>query len=223
MRRQEGQVVEKYTHPRFGGEYPIRFRKGDGDFVSNYGDQRFECDSIHEVRKLLKKAIESSSELIWVPVINIYFGRRWSGNDENRVSFGYNRNWMAQKVDGKWLKAEWETEVYKDDEKRKFGEKLDRLSEMREFSVSRYIHGNKTDLPFKIPFTDTFDSGSSETPHYYLEYTEELWTMLEKLEEALGKLQNRIIEYLGNDKLRAMLVANVSKLLPAPEEKKGRK
>lgn len=223
MRSRRGAIIERYTHPKFGGNVEIRLDRADGTFSAEYGDQSFSSPEIVKVRQWLEKAVTKGTDLVWIGVIRITFPRRWNRDDEHTVGINFDRFWIAKKLDGGWVKADWDTEVYSDEKSRNFGEKADRLAGMTRFAIERSFRDGreKREVEFSLPFTDTFDEGEPKNPQYYLAYDEPTWAMLEKLNVTLDELQDRIKKFLGDAETRKLLISNATGFLlpPAPKEK----
>ena len=200
--RREGAKVDVYNHPRLRGNVVIRFDKSRGVFRATYGNVPFETSTIGEIRVQLRQAIEAGESVTWEQVLKIEFGRRCNDED-TRVELDYSRFLVAKMCDGKIIKCEWEVAA------------KDRIEHSKGLIISYWKNGRNIVPDFKLPFTDL---GGGDSPVYYVAYTEEMWQALHELTAALGKLQKKIIEVLGNEKLRAAFVAGTTRLLPSGEK-----
>lgn len=235
MRKGElGRRLEFYTHRKYGGEIPI-YLNGHGTFSGVISDVVLSADTKQALIKLLEETLKNQTNLEWIPVIEIEFGYSWNtsrNRDEERntvkeeVQIEFCRFWIAQKIDKHWIEASWDVEHW--DDREKVIETGDRLSRSKQFHriSGRYNpttskHEDLTDL--KLPHTVKAEDRDEE-PKYYIPYTEELWTALNSISTRMEELQNRIIQVLKTPESRAGLIANISKLLPAPqpEPKKGK-
>lgn len=214
--RREGAKVDIYNHERLGGAVAIRFDKASGIFRAKFGDVNFQAETIGDLRLKLRTAIEAGQDVTWQPVIKITFGRRWNDDEKGKVEFDYDRQWFARMCDGHWIHSAWDTKVYKAGDKKPEYNAHDRLAESNRFAIERYERGQHIELTFKIPFTDHEDS---DTPTYYVAYTEPLWTALKDLTKTLDRIQKKLVEVLGSEKKRAQFIAGIGlRLLPGGEQ-----
>jgi hypothetical protein len=208
--RRQGAKVKAFTHRRLGVTVDIRLDKSTGDFNATFADIEYKATTLGEIQELITKAIEGGTEIEWQGVIIISFGGSWHSDDESvTIDLNYKREWFAKKTDGGWVHSEWNTKVYPVGVKRvdAWSEEKDRLASATGFSIWRYRNGAHVDIDFKIPFTDREDS---ETPMFYVAYTDEMWSALNGLKSNMRALRKQLVKVLGTEKLRAQFTAALS-------------
>jgi len=231
-----GRKIEVYTHPKYGGSVPI-YLNNIGTFHATFGedDVTLSAETKSELMKLVDETLKNRTNLEWFPVIEIEFGTNFSfshrrdedekNSKSSEVQLLFERFWIAKKIDKKWIEASWSVTSYHEIHRPKT-ETGDRLSRSLQFRVSgkydrntgREIDLTEFSLPHTIKATDR-----DEMPKYYVPYTEELWLALNNITNRMEELQKKIIDVLKTPESRANLIANVSKLLPAPKpEPKGK-
>ena len=207
--KSKGRLIENYEHRKAHVSVPIRFYSDEGVFRAKFNNQIFHDADIRKLRNQLFIAIEQGTSLEWQPVIIVSFGNHFR-EDIHLVSMSFDREWFAKRADGGWLNAEWDTKVFEPGEERKFGGPSDRFHSASYFSISRYKNGQRVDVNFEIPFTDREYNGTDSYPTYYIAYTEELWATLEALRDTLRKIEQRIIDVLGNERKRLELITTIT-------------
>jgi len=224
---QFGRRIEFHSHPKYGGNVPI-YLDHVGTFRAVIGDVVLTANTKVELIRLTDESLKSQTDLKWLPIIEINFGSHFSyREDPDRNSSSveadleYNRYWIAQKIDKHWIKASWDVEHWPDYNKPKKIEVGDRLERSKSFDLTKYdrtTHEHQQITDLKLPYIVKAED-RDETPTYYVEYSEELWTALGAITKRMRELQARIIEVLKTPESRALLVADVSHLLPAPKKR----
>lgn len=231
-----GRRIEFYTHRKYGGNVPI-YLSSTGEFSAVIGDVILKGNQKNELIKLVDETLKNQTNLEWIPIIEIEFGYRWGNSRKNQderrnsvdseVKLQFVRFWIAQKIDSRWIEAHWDIEhfEYGKDKKVEIGDRLERSRQFRISGPYDKNTGRQTDLTeFKLPYTEKEDRSEDEMPKYYVGYTDELWRALNQIADRMQELQVKIVDVLRTPESRARLVADVSKLLPAPapEPKKKR-
>lgn len=225
MRRgQLGRRIEYYTHPKYGGHVPIYLDAGKYLFSAVIGDITLQDENLNKLRKMIDESLKNQTDLKWLPIIQISFGYtyRRSNDDlrnggEKETCFRFTRYWIAQKIDRKWIEAEWDVEHWPMESRKKIIETGDRLERSKSFDLTSYnkethVYDDVTDL--KLPYIKKRED-RDETPVYYIPYTEPLWQALQELAKRMDDLQHRLIKLLGSAEKREQLVAQISNLFPA--------
>jgi hypothetical protein len=225
MRRHHlGRRIEFYSHTKYGGHIPIYLDQA-GTFTAVIGDVELQANTKAQVIKLTVDSLKAQSDLKWIGLIEISFGSRyrWQDDDEeghNKSNFDielqYERYWIAQKIDKHWVKASWDVTHYPAYGKKvtEVGDRLERSNRFQEITrYNRITHETEDITDFTLPYIKKPEE-RDETPIYYIEYNEDLWLALKSITTRMKDLQIKIIEVLKTPESRAMLIADVSRLLP---------
>jgi hypothetical protein len=206
-----------WSHPKFGIDVPIFLDTQKALFTAVIGDNhKLQDENLAALEKLLVADIEKTAKMEWIGIIQINFGgwRDRSTADDKKfsVTMNFERYWIAQKSDRRWLKSDWENKADK------------RLADCESFSISRKTPGDyrRTDiLDLSFPFIEKADEDDDEEFGVaYVPYREDLWFSLVDVGTRIEALENKLNDLIMSDKGRAALVENASKfLLPAPKKK----
>jgi len=165
-------------------------------------------------------------------VIEIGFGYRFHASrddDKNSISrevnFQCKRYWLAQKIDGHWISADWDVTTWPDARKKPVTEIGDRLARSQKFteldSYDRHTSQTVVLKNLKLPHTKKRED-RDETPTYYIPHDESLWAALRELAGRIDTLQDKIIELLGSTEHRNRLAASMQNLLPESTKDAGK-
>lgn len=241
MRRPGRQFIETWQHQRYKDKVDIYLDKKDGRFHGEYSDEVLFSSTLEELRKLLSKKVEESTNLNWIPVIMITLNGHSNfhrdkkigpgateevstDSEDERVEKGsahfdlhFERFWMAKQEKGTWLACHiWNSEDV--------GGKSDSYKSDRDHDFhaplprrlnSREFYLHREDVKnFKLPFHHADNSFNDKKECHYVKYTPELWSGLNELAFKVDDLIEKLQKLLGSDKGLRLVEGLVKNLLP---------
>lgn len=206
MSRKKPRKVDEVNYRKLGVTIDIMMDPDNLTFFARVAGETLSNPNACRLKVAVIQKLTEVIGLTWIPVIEVKEAHIWAMGMEAAVGFVLNRFYVAQKVNGFWVKCRWEIPAdWKDSSNRlSYSEDFYWLPSHGEFS-----------LPCSHP-----ESQSGRV--YYLPYTDETWAGLEQMQEAIKQLKVKLREMLssteGTQHL-ARIGANILRALPAPEEK----
>lgn len=183
----------------------IMLDKNTFKFFFEYQGESFEENDLVAIKIKANQVIKDSTELDFVPIITIEVSARHSAS----ISLSFHREFIARRIDGKWLSVSYETY-----ESRK-------ADKMWIFGAARYDHTlnyrmkNAEHFPGKIV---TKDHNRSE---YMVSYDEKLWLGLIELQNAIRAMREKLADLFEEEGMVTIAAASINNLLSSGDDSNG--
>lgn len=212
--------VETIKHDRAGIEVVIYLDRESKDFFADFSGERFSGDTAAKVKMSVCSAIVDSLNWEWKPAIKVYKPIHHGQNDTNAsLSINIERFYWARRNDGKNLTSSWSMPNFIRDRN----------------TMASVFHWDDRCVEFNLPCTnshirskdfygkthDLLLEKPTEPDTFYIPYSEDLWTGLNQIIQALHTLDNRLKEMIGSDEgiktLQMVGQQLIGLMLPPPE------
>ncbi len=161
-RQLKPQKVEDYRHHRRGVSISIFLDRNTHEFFFDFMKERYIRPSLAELQRVAHEVVERETSLTWIPMITVESLSPFCRNDDTFIGFTIKRSWIAKKASGRWLEGRWEDK-----------EDGSLMGDREKWASDFYPASSTKQTDFSLPFYGD--------EHYYLPYTDALWTGLETL------------------------------------------
>jgi hypothetical protein len=214
----KGRTIEKWKHPDFGIEVPIRLT-GEGEFVAEFNNIDYSASTLSEIRQHLVAAVETTVKLSWQPILQVssksrertdrlhQFTERILGG----IEMDARRFWIAEKPDGNWLMC-WVW--YSENAGSPFPFPVDPNQSRPIDRLQNAQPWNPPVRPFALPCVKEHKSYTDPrgTRDIYLSYKPELWDALVAIAVKMEDLAIRLEQIFQADDVLAELTAAPQRL-----------
>jgi hypothetical protein len=205
-RNRQGRIFKTWHHKRTGVSIVIRIDQ-DGFFTAQYGDRVIGNEKLPELEKELKQFVEESEKLEWIQVLKANVtGQRFHGDGES-IGLNIDRFWLAEKRDGTWIKAPWDSEEERD--------LSDQYSQSRMDRSSAFYTADNTPS-FSIPYIADGEGGTC-----YYRYSDAMWLGLTAISERIAALRAKLGEMIKTESGMKQIAGLKPNLLPAGEPERN--
>ena len=215
-RRQKGvRKLETFTHRVSKMEIPIYLNTNNSTFEAKVEQDGWTVTDkdLNDLKKKLSDYLDNRVDLGWREIIEIEFTERSNYHGAVSHVFGFKKKRYlisSYRVNG----------VYLQTEARKKSPFDDGPSEPEKYYLPdsrRWGHGSR-DEEIIFPYRK---EGSFGSPMVFIEYSDEVWAALDKMQETISQVAEQFRELVGTDEgydQMEQIGREILKMLPAPEK-----
>jgi hypothetical protein len=194
------QLAEKWKHDKHGSVVDLMLDRNDHTFFCVFQGKRLTQPSLDQLRREICKAVESSFDLTWIPMITVTRLTPFHRNhDSVFVGFELNRDWIAKRQDSKWLIAQWTSLNGETDHRTEFA---------RELYIGR---DNMSD--FSLPYKG--HSSVTSYDSYYIPYTDDIWEAMQLIKQRIQDIRDQLHRLLTTEEGIKFLMTFATRMLTA--------